>query len=73
MEVGRCFERFALQCTVLGISTAMINQPVEVSSARSQFAAHLGLGRQRPDLVVRFGRGSAMARSLRRPVSAVIV
>ncbi len=73
MEVGRCFERFALQCTVLGISTAMINQPVEVAAARSQFAAHLGLGVRRPDLVVRFGRGPEMPRSLRRPVSAVIV
>ncbi len=73
MEVGRCFERFALQCTVLGISTAMINQPVEVSATRSQFAAHLGLSGQRPDLVVRFGRGAAMPRSLRRAVSEVIV
>ena len=73
MDVGRCFERFALQCTVLGISTAMINQPVEVSATRSQFAAHLGLAGQRPDLVVRFGRGPRMLRSLRRPVSAVIV
>jgi len=73
MEVGRCFERFALQCTVLGISTAMINQPVEVSAARSQFAAHLGLSGKRPDLVVRFGRGPGRPRSLRRPVSAVIV
>ncbi len=72
IEVGRCFERFALQCTVLGISTAMINQPVEVSAIRSQFAAHLGLGGKRPDLVVRFGRGPGMPRSLRRPVSAVI-
>jgi len=72
MEVGRCFERFALQCTVLGISTAMINQPVEVSATRSQFAAHLGLAGKRPDLVVRFGRGPGMPRSLRRPVSAVI-
>ena len=73
MEVGRCFERFALQCTVLGIHTAMINQPVEVSAMRSQFAAHLGLEEKRPDLVVRFGRGPGMPRSLRRPVSAVIV
>ena len=73
MEVGRCFERFALQCTVLGIHTAMINQPVEVSAMRSQFAAHLGLEGKRPDLVVRFGRGPGMLRSLRRPVSAVIV
>ena len=71
-EVGRCFERFALQCTVLGINTAMINQPVEVPSARSQFAAQLGLGTKRPDLVVRFGRGPEMPRSLRRAVSAVI-
>jgi len=73
MEVGRCYERFALQCTVLGIRTAMINQPVEVSAMRPQFAAHLGLGGKRPDLVVRFGRGPGMPRSLRRPVSAVIV
>ena len=73
MDVGRCFERFALQCAVLGISTAMINQPVEVSAMRSQFATHLGLGGKRPDLVVRFGRGPRMPRSLRRPVSAVIV
>ena len=73
MDVGRCSERFALPCAVLGISIAMINQPVEVSAMRSHFAAHLGLGGKRPDLVVRFGRGPGMLRSLRRPVSAVIV
>jgi len=73
MKVVRCFKRFALQYTVLGISTAMINQPVEVSAARSQFSAHLGLSGKRPHPVVRFGRGSGMPRSLRRPVSAVIV
>jgi hypothetical protein len=73
IDVGRCYERFALQCTALGIRTAMVNQPVEVAAVRPQFAAHLGLGGRRPDLVVRFGRGPLMPRSLRRPVAAVLV
>jgi hypothetical protein len=71
VEVGRSYERFALQATALGIRNAMLNQPVEVQALRPQFAASLGLGAQRPDLVVRFGRGPAMPRSLRRPVEAV--
>jgi hypothetical protein len=72
VEVGRCYERFALQATALGIRNAFLNQPVEVAPLRPQFAAALGLGEQRPDLVVRFGRGPALPRSLRRPVEAVL-
>ena len=73
VEVGRCYERFALQATALGIRNAFLNQPVEVRSLRPQFAAAIGLADQRPDLVVRFGRGPAMPSSLRRPVQAVMV
>ncbi len=73
VEVGRCYERFALQATALGIKNAFLNQPVEVASVRPQFAAAVGLAGQRPDLVVRFGRGPALPRSLRRPVQAVLV
>ncbi len=73
VEVGRCYERFALQATALGIRNAFLNQPVEVASVRPQFAAALGLAGQRPDLVVRFGRGPALPRSLRRPVQDVLV
>jgi hypothetical protein len=73
IEAGRCYERFALQATALGIRNAFLNQPVEVGSIRPQFAAALGLGSQRPDLVVRFGRGPAMPLSMRRPVQAVLV
>ncbi len=72
VDVGRAFQRFALQATVLGIRTAMVNQPVEVAALRPQFASLCGLTGQRPDLVVRFGRGPAMPWSLRRPVSAVL-
>lgn len=73
IEVGRCHERFALQATSLGIRTAFVNQPVEVAGIRPRLASTLGLGDRRPDLVVRFGRGSEMPRSLRRPVEAVLV
>jgi hypothetical protein len=72
IEVGRCYERFALQSAALGIRNAMLNQPVEVPALRPQFAAFLGIGEHRPDLVVRFGRGPTMPPSLRRPVEAVL-
>ena len=72
-EVGRCYERFALQSTALGIRNALLNQPVEVSTLRPQFAAFLGVGQRRPDLIVRFGRGPKLPSSLRRPVQAVLV
>jgi hypothetical protein len=73
IEAGRCYERLALQAATLGLRTAFINQPVEVSRLRPQFAGFLGIGHRRPDLVVRIGRGPAMPRSLRRPVDQVIV
>lgn len=73
VEAGRCYERFALQATALGIRNAFVNQPVEEASLRPAFAGALGLGDGRPDLVVRFGRGAEMPRSLRRSLDAVIV
>jgi hypothetical protein len=73
VEVGRCYERFALQATALGIKNAFLNQPVEVSTVRPQFAASLGIGSRRPDLVVRFGRGKKLHQSLRRPVKMVLI
>ena len=72
VEVGRCYQRFALLATTLGIRNAFLNQPVEVADVRPQLAAALGVGKGRPDLVVRFGRGAAMPRSLRRPVADVL-
>lgn len=73
INVGRSFERFALQATALGIRNAHINQPIEVPSIRPEFARWLGMADARPDLVVRFGRAPVLPMSLRRPVEDVIV
>lgn len=73
IEAGRCYERFALQATALGIRNAMLNQAVEVPSQRQKLADFLGLQSGRPDLVVRFGRGAKMPSSLRRRLDDVLI
>jgi len=73
VQAGRSYQRFALASTALGIRHAFLNQPVEVAEFRPQLSALLGIGGKRPDLVVRFGYANAMPRSLRRPVSDVLV
>jgi nitroreductase len=73
IEAGRCYERMALQATALELRSAFINQPVEVTGLRQQFATFLGIGHRRPDLVIRIGRGPEMPRSLRRPLEQVLV
>ncbi len=73
INVGRCYQRFALQSTALGLRHAFINQAVEVPQVRAQFANYLGIGDQRTDLLVRFGYGPELPRSLRRPIQQVIV
>jgi hypothetical protein len=73
IEAGRSYERLALEATALGLCTAFINQPVEVPALRSELAAYLGLGKLRPDLVVRIGRGPRMPQSPRRPIEQIIM
>jgi hypothetical protein len=72
IAAGRACQRFALQATALGLKYAFINQPVEVPLVRSQFASYLGIGNLRPDLVIRFGAGPDLPKSLRRPPDQVI-
>lgn len=72
VAVGGAYQRFALQATALGIKHAFLNQAVEVPEVRRQVAEHLGLGDRRPDLIVRFGYGTPMPWSLRRPVADVL-
>lgn len=71
IEAGRACQGFALQATALGLKCAFINQPVEVPVLREQFAAYLGIGERRPDLVMRFGYGPELPKSLRRSVGQI--
>ncbi len=63
-----------MQATVLGIRNAFLNQLVQVGAIRPQFANWLDIEPdERPDRVVRFGRGPSVPLSMRRPVQAVLV
>jgi hypothetical protein len=74
VEVGRCYERFALQATALGVKNAFVNQPVEEADIRPLFQEALALEGARADLVVRFGRtDQEMPKSLRRPLEEVVI
>ncbi|MBC8085348.1 MAG: Tat pathway signal protein [Hymenobacter sp.] len=72
IATGRASERFALLTTTLNLKTAYLNQPCEVPAVRAQVQAQLGLHGAFPQLLMRFGHGPAMPRSLRRPVSEVL-
>ena len=72
VQAGRSYQRFALQATLLGLKHAFLNQPVEVAAFRPQLAALVGIADKRPDLVVRFGYGPAMPKSMRRPIADVM-
>ena len=72
VAAGRSYQRFALATTALNIRHAHLNMPVEVPAIRRPFAAHLGLGDVRPDLLIRFGYGPLAPYSLRRDTQALI-
>ncbi len=73
VEVGRAYQRFALQATALDIRTAFINQPIEVRELRSQLESWLKLEGEHAQLMVRFGHGPTAPFSLRRPIDDVII
>ena len=73
IAVGRAFTRFALKATAAGLKLAFLNQPVEDVWTRRRMAAWMGEPAKRPDLVVRFGYGPDLPRSLRRPAGAVLL
>ena len=72
VRTGQVYERLALQMTVLGVQSAFLNQPIEVSSVRSQLSTAVKLGPALPQLLMRFGYGPLLPNSLRRPVEQVM-
>ncbi len=73
LEIGRAYERLALQAAAFELRNAFINQPIEVRSLRPQFESWLGLKGERAHLIVRIGRAPLAPYSLRRPVNEVIL
>lgn len=73
INVGRSYQRTALQATALGIKHAFINQAIEVPEVRSEFAKFLNIGAKRPNLLIRLGYAHDMPKSLRRPLTQVII
>ncbi len=73
IRAGRACQRFLLGATAEGLSCAFINQPLEVQQLRPQLAGFLGVPDRRPNLFIRVGFGPTLPRSLRRPVSDVIL
>jgi len=73
VDVGRTYERLALQAAALDIRNAFINQPIEVRPLRPQFESWFGLTGEHAFLIVRLGRAPLAPFSLRRPVDDVIV
>ncbi|MGJ5020237.1 Acg family FMN-binding oxidoreductase [Bradyrhizobium oligotrophicum] len=71
IRVGQACQRFALEATRLGLKLAFVNQPVEVAALRPELARVVGTTR-RPDLVLRFGYGSALPFAPRRRVADVL-
>jgi len=76
VRVGQAYERLALKMTSLNIKSAFLNQPIEVADLRGQLQTALGLGAERPQLLLRFGyanKAVVMPRSFRRPVEQVLM
>jgi hypothetical protein len=71
--VGRYFERFALQATLLGLSTAHANQPVEVPAIARKLRTAYRLGDYHPALLVRIGYADPVPSAPRRPLEELLV
>ncbi len=72
VRTGQVYERLALMMTSLNIKSALINQPIEVGSLRSEFQSTMGLDGNLPQLLLRFGYADELPQSLRRPVEQVL-
>ncbi|PJZ52094.1 Acg family FMN-binding oxidoreductase [Leptospira adleri] len=73
IEVGRAFEQWTLLATSLNVKSAFMNQPAELPGLRSQLAEYLGIGKEFPQLLVRFGYSQPMPNSPRRPLDQVVL
>lgn len=70
LRAGLAMQRVLLSATVVGLSASFLSQPVEVPHTRAALRALLDVPGQ-PQTVLRIGYGQPVARTPRRPVTAV--
>ena len=73
VRVGQVYERLALTLTSMNLKLAFVNQPIEVENLRSPLQSALGLGKSRPQLLLRFGYANPLPLSLRRPLEQALL
>jgi len=72
LATGLGLERLCLVAANSGYSTSYLNQPIEVSELRTRLANEMSIAGH-PQLLLRVGRGSAVAHSPRRPIADVLL
>lgn len=72
LATGRALSRVLLKLTASGATAAFLNQPIEVEQLRPRLAHAIGTGAI-PQLLMRFGYGEAVNKSVRRPVEDVLI
>lgn len=72
IATGRALARVFLKLTASGTTAAFLNQPIEVERLRPRLADTVGTS-SAPQLLMRFGYGEAVSRSVRRPVEDVLI
>ncbi len=73
LSCGRALQRALLQARAAGVWSSHLNQPVEVEELRPRLAQIVGRPGEYPQLLLRFGFGSAVKAQPRRTVEEVTV
>jgi hypothetical protein len=72
LRAGQALERVLLEATAAGLSTSLLNQAIEHDNLRWLLHEPLGVW-TRPQAVIRFGYGPAVAATPRRPIADVLL
>jgi hypothetical protein len=72
LSAGFGLQRLLLVAADAGYATSYLNQPIEVPDLRTELARELSIDGY-PQLLLRLGRGRAVAHSPRRPISEVLI
>jgi nitroreductase len=72
LRAGQALEHVLLEATARGVSTSLLNQAIEHEELRGQINDPLGPW-QRPQSVIRFGYGTPVPATPRRPAEEVLI